>query len=148
MRIQTYSAQLAHPPAVVSAFLSKLENDPLWRSEITSAELVNGASGRVGAKYREVVTWEGIRAAVPLEVREHAPGERLVLVSEEPGYTGVSEYRFAENGGGTSLTLTQSVETTGALKLVEPFMWGVITRWLDRDIGRIEAAISATQSQE
>lgn len=142
MRSERFETLLAHPPEVVSTFLAHLENDPLWRREIVGSTLVEGESGSAGAVYHETVDWEGVQARVPLRVAEYVPSERLLLISEEPGYHGTSEYRFTPDGTGTVLTLTQSVETSGALKLVEPFMWAVIARWLGRDIKSIDAAIS------
>lgn len=146
MRSERFQTSLAHPPNVVSAFLAHLENDPLWRREIVGSALVEGESGTVGARYDETVDWEGVQARVPLRIAEYTVPERLLLISEEPGYRGTSEYTFAPDGTGTALTLTQSVETSGALKLVEPFMWAVIARWVGRDIRTLDDAIAASEA--
>lgn len=147
MRSQTYHASLRNPPSVTSEFLARPENDPLWRREVSESKLIAGHSGEIGATYHERVSWEGIRAVVPLTLVEHVVGERLVLVSQEAGYRGVSEYAFDESNGGTELTLTQSIETSGAIVLVEPFMWGVVSHWLERDIQGIDEAIDRAGSQ-
>lgn len=142
MRNQRFEVNLTTPPAIVSEFLAHLENDPLWRSEITDSVLVEGENGRVGALYHETVNWEGIHATVPLRVEEYVVAERLRLVSQEPGYDGISDYRFTATDTGTSVELVQSVETSGAFKLIEPFMWGVVARWLGHDLNGIDDAIA------
>lgn len=141
MRSELLEERLTFPPEVVSEFLVNLENDPLWRREIVDSRRVEGEIGHVGALYHETVSWEGLQATVPLRVIEYTRGEKLVLESDEPGYRGQSTYRFIRTDSGTTLALQQSLETSGALALIEPFLWSVIARWLGRDMSCIDQAI-------
>lgn len=138
MRKTTYLKRLNHETAVVSAFLADLCNDKKWREEVLQTEIVSGTSGTAGAEYRETLTWEGLRAPASLTVSVVEEGSRLVIVARDPGYEAVYEYTFKPSGQGTELSLVATVETTGALQLVESFLWALVSRWLERGLNRLD----------
>lgn len=134
MREGSYECRLSHEPNIVSAFVADLRNDAKWRQEIVDVELRSGTPGEAGAEYIEHVEWEGLRAHTSLKVTEVEPGMRVNLVGQDPGMRASFNYRFELAEDGTLLKLSVSLETMGALRLMEPFMWGIITRWLERDL--------------
>ncbi len=148
MRSSVYTKHLEHAPATVSAFLADLRNDPSWRQEVTGATLVSGAPGDEGSHYVEQVAWEGVHAEASLAVTEVISGSRLVVVARDPGYQSEFEYTFAPSEAGTDLKLVMSIETLGPLQLVEPFMWALITRWVERDLDALDSALSRAVAGE
>lgn len=143
MRETRYNKHLASPPAAVSTFLADLRNDGKWRKEVIRTDLVSGCAGEAGATYTETLTWEGLRASSTLRVVAFEQGSRLVLVAEDPGYRATYEYAFTPANGGTELALVAGVETKGTMGLVEPFIWAMVTRWLDRGFDRLDDALKA-----
>ena len=141
MRTSTLVRSLGHPPEAVSAFLSDLRNDLKWRPEILRVDLISGTPGQAGAQYKEWVTWEGLHAEAHLTTPEVVPGSRLVVFAKDPGYESTYEYAFAEAEGGCELTLTMSLETTGPLRLIEPFMWSLVSRWVTGSLDALDAVL-------
>jgi hypothetical protein len=147
VRTASYRKMLNHDPVTVSAFLTDLRNDASWRQEIVSVDLVSGHPGEVGAQYVESVAWEGVVAHATLTVTEAVAGSRLVVIASDPGYQSMYEYGFSPGNGGTELSLSMSIETLGPLSLIEPFMWAIVTRWVERDLDVLDEALSrATES--
>jgi len=142
----TYVKELHHSPEVVSAFLADLCNDRKWRQEVTRTELMSGSAGQAGAEYEESVTWEGRLAKASLRVAEWSPGSRLVVTACDPGYESSFDYRFESLGDGTELILVMSIDTKGPLRLIEPFMWAIVTRWVERDIDQLDSVLDRQDS--
>jgi len=139
----TFRRHLSHEPMVVSAFLADLRNDSKWRSEVVQVAVVSGEPGNAPTEYREQLTWEGMKAEAILTVTELDDGSCVRIVANDPGYDSTSEYRFVGVEGGTDLTLAVSLETCGALVLIEPFMWALVTRWLERDLDLLDGVLSS-----
>ncbi len=141
MRTATYTQQLKASPDAVLAFLSDLRNDRLWREEVREVEVVSGRPGEPGSTYRETLEWEAMHGHATLTVGTLAPG-RLTLIAQDPGYRSTWEYQFAPRDDGTNVTLTMTLSTEGPLRLIEPFMAGIITRWLERDLPKLDGLIA------
>lgn len=141
MRTSTLVRRLGHPPEAVSAFLSDLRNDLKWRPEILRVDLIAGTSGQAGAQYKEWVTWEGLHAEAHLTTTEVVPGSRLVVFAKDPGYESSYEYTFTEADGGCDLTLKMSLETMGPLRLIEPFMWSLLMRWVESSLDALDSVL-------
>lgn len=137
MREQVFTQHLNRPSHEVWRFLSDLSNDCHWRPEIRRSTLVSGTAHEPGATYRELVVTTGLRVETTLRIVESVPGSALVLESEN-GYGSLSRYRFEAADGGTDLTLRFSMEVRDAPRLTEPFMWRLVTGWIDRDLKTLD----------
>ena len=138
MRTAVYTEPIARTPAEVWEFLTDRRNDVRWRREIVDVELIEGDPRVPGARYREIVEWEGIKSKVELTVPETSPGKRVVILSDDPGYRTRSVWTFEPQGETTLVTLSFSFEATGALSLAEPLLWKLVSRWLERDLPLLE----------
>lgn len=147
MRTSESTIHLKQAPDVVFEFLADLCNDPLWRPEIAAVRLVDGQPGHTGAKFVETVAWEGITAEVTLTVAQAEPATQLEIQAADPGYTSLWTYTFTAAGGGTDLLIRARIETTGPLRLVEPFMWGLITRWMEASYSNLGSAIESAAAK-
>ncbi len=148
MRTATYVQHVASDPRTAVAFLADLRNDLRWRKEITAVEVVSGEPGTAGACYRETLIWEGMEAHATLTVSELDPSHRLVLLAEDPGYSSTYEYTVTADGNSSRIELAMTLTTDGPLRLIEPFMAALITRWLERDLPGIDAAIRGSGEGE
>jgi hypothetical protein len=141
VRQTVYTQQMAKRPEVIWAFISDLRNDPVWRQEVKDSELISGEARGAPASYRETIAWEGLEATIVLSVSESVRGSRIVISGEDQSYSSTGVWTFEPQGDGTLVTLTFAMETKGAVHLVEPFMWSIVTRWLERDLPLLEAHI-------
>lgn len=119
-------------------FISDRRNDARWRREVVEVELVEGEPHLPGARFREVIKWEGVKSEIELTVTESVPEKRVVILSDDPGYRTRSVWTFEPQGEATLVTLSFSFEATGALRLAEPMLWGIASRWLERDLPLLE----------
>lgn len=142
MRTTTYTKRLAHDRYAISSFLADLRNDPEWRGEVVESVLRSGEPGQPGAEYLETVSAQGVRVQVPLVVTDVVPGTRLVVQARDLTYTSRYEYQFLPVDGGTELTVFMSMEMVSGLKLAEPIIWPQITRWVERDLAKLDEAIA------
>lgn len=143
MRQHTFETTLRHSPEDVWAFLSDLSNDCAWREEVTMTRLVSGEPGVTGSVYEENLKWQGMRATASLVLTESVKGEALTVRLRDPRYESVSEYRFTPSDSGTRLTLAFSMEGKGVPRPVEPFVWAMGVRWLERDLQGLDGAMDA-----
>lgn len=143
MREEELVQRLSYSPEAAWDFLADLRNDPLWRGEIEKVELVAGTAREPDAQYREVVVWEGIRAEASITTPELERGVRLLVDARDPGYQSKYTYQFTSHGNGCEVRLRMCLETTGPLRLIEPFMWAIITRWLEQSLSNLDRAIAA-----
>ncbi len=142
MRDAVFTQVVARPQDVVWTFLSDLRNDAAWRGEIVKVELVSGEPGTAPTTYRETVEWEGLRGESRLTVAEADSPSRIVVVAEDGSYHSRSEWTLQPCDDGCHVTLHFSLETLGAMHVVEPFMWGIVSRWLERDLPQLETHIA------
>ena len=143
MRTTTFKRRRNHPPEVVWHFLADLRNDVTWRGEVIRVELAAGAPYIAGATYLEHVEWEGIEAEASLVVTEVVDGSRLVVVADDPSYRSVFTWQFIGDSSGTDLLLEMTLEASGTMRLVEPFLWAILNRWLERDLETLDEMIDS-----
>lgn len=143
MRLHSFQTTLRHSPDEVWAFLADLENDCAWRQEVTMTRLVSGSPRETGSVYEENLKWQGMRASASLVVMESAKAQALTIRLRDPRYESTSTYRFEPSGDGTNLVLDFTMEGKGVPRPVEPFVWAMAVRWLERDLRGLDDAIDA-----
>jgi uncharacterized protein YndB with AHSA1/START domain len=105
------SVLLHRPRTEVYALVRDFESAPSWRKDVQRVEMLPLSGGRVG--FREV----GKHDAVTYEVSADIPRERLVttITSTDLGYSGSWTYQFADEAGGTRLTITENGDVSNVL---------------------------------
>lgn len=147
MHEETLVRHLGYPPEIAWDFLADLRHDPLWRREIVRSDLVGGAAREAGAEYRELVLWEGINAEVLITTPELQRGVLLSVHVHEPGYESTYTYEFTPAVDGCEVRLRMCIDTMGPLRLIEPFMWAIITRWIEQSLAGLDDVIAAHLDQ-
>lgn len=143
MRKSLYIQHVYKPAVAVWAFIADLRNDRLWRREITEVKLLSGEPPSAPAVYEETVEWEGLKTHVTLQVTESVEAALVVVLNEGSDYSSRSQWSFEAHGDMTIVSLAFSFEATGALRLAEPFMWTIVSGWLERDLPLLEGHLSS-----
>jgi uncharacterized membrane protein len=101
---------LHQSPAQVYAVVRDFPTAPTWRTDLKRIE-VEPAGGRV--HFRE----EGKNGTVNFELTEDVPSKRMVtrILDTDLGYSGKWTYTFAEENGGTRVTITEDGEVSNVL---------------------------------
>ena len=114
---------IARSIADVFAFLSDMENDPLWCSEVreTRRSSEEGAGG-TGAAYDYVVRVGPVRMEGKNTISVHEPPRRMAWTSLRNGESGGGSYDLAPVDSGTRLVFRASVSLGGLCRPLEPLV--------------------------
>lgn len=129
MRTETHVITVCKRNESVWEFLADYRNDLLWRPELKECRLVSGAVGEVGAVYHGVVSWEGLVAEYDVECVAADPYDEIAYRTlVDSACTSIS-YKLESKGDETDLTISFTLNMDGPLIVLEPFAWGILSRW-------------------
>lgn len=130
------------PVHEVFAYVSDFDNDRHWRGELIELEHVGGTPGEVGACYRQRIHWEGREMDTTFELDSFEPDHAIAFHGEAPGIQAKAAYRFEPlREDRTRLHVTAEIETFGAMKIVEPFVWGLLRRQGEQDLHTLKQVL-------
>ena len=97
------------PPEKVFAFLADFQNWPRWQSDMKTVQLMEGAGGSVGAKYRYVSKAMGRTFDSSVTITAVDAGRRVAFEGDWAGMIRPSgEYVVEEHTEGTLVTKSRS----------------------------------------
>jgi uncharacterized protein YndB with AHSA1/START domain len=131
-KVQT-NVSAKRSPEQVYEYLVDFRNQPEWRFDVLSCELVEGETGRVGARYRQRVK-QGRRemdSGVEL-TRADAPHTVAFRTLDSGPVTASGAWEIRASSGGTHVVCDVAIETRGFVRLFEPFMGPSLRRTAER----------------
>ncbi|MEZ5099023.1 MAG: SRPBCC family protein [Thermoleophilia bacterium] len=138
---------IARPRAEVAAFAIDPDNVPAWYERIRSVEWVSEPPLAVGSQIAFVAQFLGRRLAYTYEVRELAPGERLVMSTADGPFPMETTYTWSEaDAGSTRMVLRNRGEPTGFSKLVAPLMQPAVARANRKDLRALKRILESSPS--
>jgi len=133
---------ILRPRAEVAAFASDPENATRWYANIRRASWVTEPPLAVGSRFAFVARFLGRTLAYTYEVREHVPGERLVMSTDEGPFAMETTYGWADApGGGTRMTLRNRGEPSGFAGVAGRAMAPAMRRANRRDLERLKEVL-------
>ena len=120
MRICTVEIDVAADLARTFAYLADASNQAEWRHDVATCELTEGASGAVGAVYRQTNRGQ----EVDFVITGVEPDVSLTWVCAEGTTWPVrGTYRLSDlAGGGTRITMDLEMKPSGPFILLRPFV--------------------------
>lgn len=110
-------------PAAVYAYLVDLGNQPEWRFDVSSSELIAGTAGEVGAKYKQRSQQGRKQGDVEVELTTAEPSTAVGFRTLNPGSVTLSgSWRITPTGSGSSIVTEVVLEMGGLFQLIEPLM--------------------------
>jgi len=137
-KVQT-RVETPQPAEEVYAYLVDFNNQPEWRFDVLSSELVSGERGTVGARYRQKIM-QGRRAStsdVELDQAER-PAEVSFRTLDSGPVTVSGSWHITSKDQGSEVVCDVIIETSGLMRLVEPMMGPQ----LRKIAGRYETALA------
>lgn len=121
-RVQT-NVSTTKSPQEVYDYLVDFSNQVEWRYNVLESELVDGQTGRVGARYRQRVKQGPKEMVTHVELARAEPPRTVAFRTVGSGpvsASGTSDIREAD--GGARVTTDVEIEMRGIMRLFEPMM--------------------------
>jgi len=123
------------PRAAVAAFACDPDNATRWYRNIKAVEWKTPPPLAVGTQLAFVAQFLGRKLEYTYEVREHVPGERLVMSTADGPFPMETTYTWEDAaGGGTLMRLRNRGEPSGFSRVVAPVMAQAMRRANQQDL--------------
>jgi uncharacterized protein YndB with AHSA1/START domain len=136
--------EIARPRDAVASFATDPDNATSWYRNIRSVEWQTQPPLEVGTRVAFVAQFLGRRLAYTYEVREHAPGERLVMRTTDGPFAMETTYTWQDTGdGGTLMTLRNRGTPSGFAAVTAPAMTAAMRRANRKDLDQLRRIIES-----
>ncbi|MHC6594068.1 SRPBCC family protein [Arthrobacter sp. C152] len=140
--VNVHTEVVIHRPRPdVAEFAADPDNAPRWYVNIhKSQRLTDGPLG-VGSKAAFTAKFLGRELNYTYEFVDYVPGEKLVMRTAQGPFPMQTTYTWADDGGGTLMTLRNSGSPSGFSKLAGLVMEPMIRRENRKDLHRLKALL-------
>ena len=143
----TTATRIARPRDEVAAYASDPDNATSWYENIKAVDWKTEKPLANGSKIAFVAKFLGRRLAYTYEVKEFAPGERLVMATAQGPFPMETTYTWEDaNGDATAMTLRNRGEPSGFARVVAPLMERAIRRANAKDLARLKAILETQRA--
>ena len=132
---------IARPREEVAAYVAEPTNATEWYANIESVRWLTEPPVRVGSRMDFVAHFLGRRIAYTYEVVDLAPGERLVMRTNQGPFPMETTYTWTEVDSGTRMTLRNRGEPGGFSRLAALVMPFAMRRANRKDLERLRAVL-------
>ena len=130
------------PVGEVSAYAADPDNAPKWYANIRSVEWKTAPPVKQGSRVAFVAQFLGKRLAYTYEIAIHAPGQRLVMRTQEGPFPMETTYTWTEESPTkTRMTLRNAGEPAGFSTVAAPIMSMAIRRANRKDLASLKAIL-------
>jgi len=134
--------EIARPRDEVAAYACDPDTATEWYENIKRVEWTPPLV--IGTKMAFVASFLGRKLEYTYEVREHLPGERFVMSTEQGPFPMETTYAFADAPAGTRMTLRNRGEPSGFAKVGAPVMAAAMRRAMSKDLRQIKKILEAS----
>jgi hypothetical protein len=135
--------EIARPRAEVAAFAADPDNATHWYENIESVQWKTPPPLAVGSQLAFVARFLGRRLEYTYEVREHVPGERFAMATQEGPFPMETIYEWRDAPGGTLMTLRNRGEPSGFAGVAAPLMARAMRRANRKDLRALKALLES-----
>jgi len=138
---------IRRPREEVAAFAADPDHTTDWYVNIKAVEWETPRPLAVGTRLAFVASFLGRRLSYTYEIRELAPGERLVMTTAEGPFPMETTYTWEDAGAGaTRMTMRNRGEPWGFAKVGAPVMARQMRRAMSKDLHRLGAILERRDS--
>jgi len=136
--------EIERPRGEVAEYVSNPDNAPAWYVNIKKVEWRSPAELRVGARVAFEAQFLGRTMSYTYEIRDHTPGESLVMRTAEGPFPMETTYTFSDTpGGATRVRLRNRGRPSGFGSVVAPAMAAAMKRANRKDLARLKAILES-----
>ena len=130
----------------VAAFAADPANPTAWYENIESVEWRTEPPLTVGSRIAFVARFLGRRLVYTYAVREHVPGERLVMSTDDGPFAMETTYTWTETAPGhTKMALRNRGEPSGFSRVAAPMMASGMRRANRKDLAQLKRLLEGTK---
>lgn len=133
----TIEQAIRRPRNEVAAFVMDHRNDTVWIGGIRRSELLGEPPLAEGSEVRRVASFLGRRIEYVLRIERMRPGEELAMRSVRAPFPMTVVYGFADDGGGTRVSIRVGGEPRRWYRLGEGLLAEQTRRSIARDLERL-----------
>ena len=138
--------EIDRPRAEVAAYAADPDAATSWYESIETVEWRTPRPLAVGSRLAFVARFLGRRLAYTYEVREHLPGERVVLRTSEGPFPMETTYSWTDTpSGGTRMALRNRGVPGGLARLAAPVVGRAVARANRNDLERLRSILEAAR---
>jgi uncharacterized membrane protein len=136
--------EIARPRSEVAAYAADAGNATSWYENIKAVELETPPPLAVGSRMTFVAEFLGRTLSYTYEVRELAPGKRLVMSMAHGPFPMETTYTWEDAADGTTrMTLRNRGEPAGFKVLAAPLLARAMRRANEKDLRRLKQILEA-----
>ncbi len=145
---QEHSVVIDRPVEEVFAFVTDLNNDPLWQSTSLETEQTSEGPVDAGTTFRNTSKFLGRRIDSTYEVTENDPPHKQCVRITSGPIPGSGCYLFEPaNGGSTRFTQIFEAEAGGFFRLAEPLVARAIRRQMEADMETLKDLLESGETE-
>ena len=137
----TVETVIARPVDEVAAYAADPSHAPEWYANIRSVEWQTPPPVGVGSRMDFVAHFLGRRLAYTYEVVEMVPGETLVMATAQGPFPMRTTYAWEAVDEGTRMTLTNTGDPSGFVRVAAPVMERAMRRATTKDLARLRVIL-------
>lgn len=140
------SVVINRPIQEVFAYVTDVENEPQWISEVLEVRKTSDGPMGVGSTYDNVVHFLGRRIVDPHEIVQFEPNRRFAFKSHSGQISFEGTYHFEPAGDdATRLSFVAAGETGTLFRLAEPIVNRMINRQWEANVANLKELLEARE---
>ena len=136
---------IRRPRAEVAEYASDPDNAPQWYENIHRSQRLTPGPVAVGSRVAFIARFLGKELNYTYEFVEYVPGEKLVMRTAQGPFPMQTTYTWADDDGGTRMTLGNSGSPSGFSRLAGLFMAPMIRRETRKDLQKLKSILEGRQ---
>ena len=138
-----HSVVIDRPLDEVFAFVTEVENAPLWQAWAVEAKLASNSPQAAGSQYTYVTSFLGRRFESAGEITTYEPNRKYGWRVKSGPVPAEAICTFEAVAGGTKLTMNGNAEAAGFFKLAEPIVGCMAKRQIAADLDNLKDLLEA-----
>lgn len=134
---------IERPRSEVATYAADPDNATSWYRNIKTVEWESPKPLSIGSRISFVARFLGRTIAYTYEIKELAPGERLVMATSDGPFAMETTYSWVDTKNGTKMSLRNRGKPSGFGQIAAPMMAAAMRRANQADLKRLKEILES-----